>query len=107
LPSGPPRRSRPSGGRSRSTARPCPAPGPATPPPGTFRRPTKPAPPSCRPSTDDDGHTNQITAFQPLLDQLGDLRDTVITADALQVDATTSPQLAERGADWILTVKAN
>ncbi|MFB6395912.1 ISAs1 family transposase [Polymorphospora lycopeni] len=33
-------------------------------------------------STDVDGKTNETTRFQPLLDQIGDLRDTVITADA-------------------------
>jgi hypothetical protein len=33
--------------------------------------------------TDVDGKTNEITRFRPLLDQIGDLRDTVITADAL------------------------
>ena len=34
-------------------------------------------------STDVDGKTNEITHFGPLLDQISDLRDTVITADAL------------------------
>jgi predicted transposase YbfD/YdcC len=34
-------------------------------------------------STDVDGKTNEITRFAPLLDQISDLRDTVITADAM------------------------
>ncbi|MGC4788118.1 transposase [Micromonospora sp. DT178] len=33
-------------------------------------------------STDVDGMTNEITHFPPLLDQIGDLRETVITVDA-------------------------
>jgi predicted transposase YbfD/YdcC len=58
-------------------------------------------------STDVDGHTNEITRFGPLLDQLGDLRDTVITVDALHCQRDHVAYLAERGADWILTVKGN
>lgn len=58
-------------------------------------------------STDVDGHTNEITRFAPLLDQIGDLRDTVITVDALHCQRDHVAYLAERGADWILTVKAN
>jgi predicted transposase YbfD/YdcC len=58
-------------------------------------------------STDVDGKTNEITRFQPLLDQLGDLRDTVITVDALHCQRDHVTYLAERGADWILTVKGN
>jgi predicted transposase YbfD/YdcC len=58
-------------------------------------------------STDVDGKTNEITRFQPLLDQIGDLRDTVITVDALHCQRDHVTYLAERGADWILTVKAN
>ncbi|WP_258545586.1 ISAs1 family transposase [Micromonospora marina] len=58
-------------------------------------------------STDVDGKTNEITRFQPLLDQIGDLRDTVITADALHCQRDHVAYLAERGAHWILTVKAN
>ncbi|MEU7171222.1 MULTISPECIES: hypothetical protein [Micromonospora] len=34
-------------------------------------------------SIDVDGKTNEITRFAPLLDQISDLRDTVITADVL------------------------
>ena len=58
-------------------------------------------------STDVDGKTNEITRFQPLLDQIGDLRDTVITADALHCQREHVTYLTERGAHWILTVKGN
>jgi len=57
--------------------------------------------------TDVDGKTNEITRFQPLLDQIDDLRDTVITADALHCQREHVTYLAERGAHWILTVKGN
>ncbi|WP_202970641.1 ISAs1 family transposase [Saccharothrix sp. ALI-22-I] len=57
--------------------------------------------------TDVDGKTNEITRFAPLLDQIGDLRDTVITADALHCQREHVDYLAERGAHWILTVKGN
>ncbi|GIF78592.1 hypothetical protein Asi02nite_81100 [Asanoa siamensis] len=30
-----------------------------------------------------DGKTNEITRFRPMLEQTGDLRDAVVTADAL------------------------
>src|SRR3954471_11024238 len=56
---------------------------------------------------DVDGKTNEITRFQPLLDQIVDLRDTVITADALHCQREHVTYLAERGAHWILTVKGN
>jgi predicted transposase YbfD/YdcC len=58
-------------------------------------------------STDVDGKTNEITRFRPLLDQLGDLRGTVITVDALHCQRDHATYLHQRGADWILTVKAN
>lgn len=58
-------------------------------------------------STDVDGKTNEITRFAPLLDQISDLRDTVITADALHCQRDHVTYLAERDAHWILTVKAN
>jgi predicted transposase YbfD/YdcC len=58
-------------------------------------------------STDVNGKTNEITRFAPLLDQTGDLRDTVITADALHCQRDHITYLAERGANWILTVKGN
>ncbi|MEV6371356.1 ISAs1 family transposase [Micromonospora musae] len=58
-------------------------------------------------STTVNGKTNEITRFGPLLDQIGDLRGTVITADALHCQRDHVTYLAERGAHWILTVKAN
>jgi predicted transposase YbfD/YdcC len=58
-------------------------------------------------STDVDGTTNEITRFAPLLDQIGDLRDTIVTVDALPCQRDHVAYLAERGADWILTVTAN
>jgi hypothetical protein len=48
-----------------------------------------------------------ITRFAPLLDHVGDLRDTVVTVDALHCQRDHVAYIAERGADWILTVKAN
>jgi predicted transposase YbfD/YdcC len=58
-------------------------------------------------STDVDGKTNEITRFQPLLDQIGDLHGTVVTIDALHCQRDHVAYLAERGAHWIVTVKAN
>lgn len=58
-------------------------------------------------STDVDGKTNEITRFGPLLDQVGDLRDTVVTVDALHCQRDHVTYLTERGAHWIMTVKAN
>ncbi|MEU1493493.1 ISAs1 family transposase [Streptomyces sp. NPDC005776] len=54
-----------------------------------------------------DGKTNEITRFAPLLDWISDLRNTVITVDALHCQRDHVTYLAERGADWILTVKGN
>ncbi len=58
-------------------------------------------------STGVDGKTNEITRFAPLLDQIIDLRDTVITADAMHCQRDHVTYLAERGAHWILMVKGN
>ncbi|MFB6397898.1 ISAs1 family transposase [Polymorphospora lycopeni] len=58
-------------------------------------------------SIDVNGKSNEITRFQPLLDQISDPRDTVITADALHCQREPVTYLAERGAHWILTVKGN
>jgi predicted transposase YbfD/YdcC len=58
-------------------------------------------------STDVDGKTNEITRFAPLLDQISDLRDVVVTADALHCQRDHVAYLAERGAHWILIVKEN
>ncbi|MFE0530350.1 transposase [Micromonospora sp. SD19] len=56
-------------------------------------------------SIDVDGKTGEITRVAPLLDQISDLRDAVITADALHCQREHVTYLAERGAHWILTVK--
>ncbi|WP_244253672.1 ISAs1 family transposase [Micromonospora antibiotica] len=58
-------------------------------------------------SIDVDGKTNEITRFAPLLDQISNLRDTVVTADALHCQREHVTYLAQRGAHWILTVKGN
>jgi predicted transposase YbfD/YdcC len=54
-----------------------------------------------------DDTTNEITRFAPLLDQIGDLRDSVVTADALHCQRDHVGYLADRGADWVLTVNGN
>jgi hypothetical protein len=41
------------------------------------------------------------------LDQIGDLRGVVVTADALHCQRDHVAYLAARGAHWILTVKGN
>jgi predicted transposase YbfD/YdcC len=58
-------------------------------------------------STDVDSKTNEITRFDALLDQIGDLRGVVVTADALHCQRDHVAYLAGRGAHWILTVKGN
>jgi predicted transposase YbfD/YdcC len=58
-------------------------------------------------STDVGNKTNEITRFRPLLDQIGDLRGVVVTADALHCQRDHITYLAERGAHWILTAKGN
>ncbi|MGH3875384.1 MAG: ISAs1 family transposase [Pseudonocardiaceae bacterium] len=56
-----------------------------------------------------EGKTNEITAFAPLLNTLGDidLAGVVITADALHTQRDHVADLHERGAHWVLTVKGN
>lgn len=58
-------------------------------------------------STDVDIKTNEITRFGPLLDHIADLRNVVVTADALHCQREHVAYLASRGAHWILTVKGN
>lgn len=53
-----------------------------------------------------DGKSNEISAFAPLLDPL-DLTGAVIAADALHTPRAHVDYLAERGADWVFTVKGN
>jgi predicted transposase YbfD/YdcC len=58
-------------------------------------------------STDVETKTNEITRFAVLLDHIDDLRDVVVTADALHCQREHVAYLAGRGAHWILTVKGN
>lgn len=51
--------------------------------------------------------TNEIPHFPVLLDQLGDLTGTVITADALHTQREHAETLHARGAHYVFTVKAN
>jgi predicted transposase YbfD/YdcC len=58
--------------------------------------------------------TNEITQVRPLLDAIaahrgadGDLAGAVITADALHVHQANIEALAERGGEYVLTVKNN
>jgi predicted transposase YbfD/YdcC len=53
-----------------------------------------------------DGKTNEITCFQPLLDSV-DLAGVVVTADAIHTQRSHASYLVERGADYLLIVKAN
>lgn len=49
-------------------------------------------------STDVDSKTNEITRFDALLDQIGDLHGVVVTADALHCQRDHVAYLAARGA---------
>lgn len=51
--------------------------------------------------------TNEITCFQPLLDNLADLADTVVTSDAMHTQREHAQYLASRGAHYIVIVKEN
>lgn len=51
--------------------------------------------------------TNEITCFQPLLDTLADLADTVVTSDAMHTQREHAEYLAGRGAHYIVIVKGN
>jgi len=53
-----------------------------------------------------DSKTNEITVFQSLLDSV-DLKDKVITADALHTQVEHAHYLNEREADYVFTVKGN
>ena len=52
------------------------------------------------------GKTSEIARFAPLLDTL-DLREVVVTADALHTQRAHVDYLAQRGAHWVPTVKSN
>jgi predicted transposase YbfD/YdcC len=54
-----------------------------------------------------DGKTNEITMFTALLGQAGDLREALVTADALHAQREHAAGLAERGAHYLVTVKGN
>lgn len=49
--------------------------------------------------------TNEITCFQPLLDTLPDLADTVVTSDAMHTQREHAEYLASRDAHYIVIVK--
>lgn len=51
--------------------------------------------------------TNEIPHFSPLMDRLGDLSGTVVTADALHTQSGHAEGLHSRGAHYVLTVKQN
>ncbi|MFG2236836.1 ISAs1 family transposase, partial [Streptomyces sp. NPDC048723] len=51
--------------------------------------------------------TNEITCFQPLLDNLADLADTVVTSDAMHTQREHAEYLASRGAHYIVIAKQN
>src|SRR4051812_22870572 len=87
--------------RSPWTARRCGARAAATPSPRMCRRAADQQSGVVLASTDVDGKTNEITRFAPLLDQIGDLRGVVVTADALHCQREHVVYLAERGAHWI------
>ncbi|WP_405746439.1 ISAs1 family transposase [Streptomyces canus] len=51
--------------------------------------------------------TNEITCFQPLLDTLADLADTVVTSDAMHTQREHAAYLAGRDSHYIVIVKGN
>lgn len=51
--------------------------------------------------------TNEIPHFPALLDQLGELTGTVVTADALHTQHTHADTLHARGGHYVFTVKRN
>lgn len=51
--------------------------------------------------------TNEITRFQPLLDTLEDLADTVVTSDAMHTQHAHAVYLLDRKAHYIVIVKRN
>lgn len=51
--------------------------------------------------------TNEIPHLPNLLDQLGDLTDTVITVDALHTLAQQAEAITSRGGQYLFTVKTN
>jgi predicted transposase YbfD/YdcC len=56
---------------------------------------------------DIDEKTNEIPLFSTLLDDVDDLADVVVTADALHAQTGHAEYLHKRGAHYVLTVKGN
>jgi predicted transposase YbfD/YdcC len=57
--------------------------------------------------TEVDGKTNEIPMLPTLLDQLDDLAEVVVTADALHTQRATACYLHDRGAEFVFCVKEN
>jgi predicted transposase YbfD/YdcC len=54
-----------------------------------------------------DGKTNEIPMFSDLLDEIDDLKDVLVTADALHAQREHATYLHGRGAHYLITVKGN
>ena len=57
--------------------------------------------------TEVDGKTNEIPMLPTLLDQIDDLAEVVVTADALHTQRATARYLHKRGAEFVFCVKEN
>jgi len=53
-----------------------------------------------------DGKSNEITAIPALLETL-DLKNSIVTLDAMGCQKTIASQILDRGADYLLVLKAN
>ena len=53
-----------------------------------------------------DGKSNEITAIPALLETLS-LKNSIVTLDAMGCQKTIAGQILERGADYLLVLKAN
>jgi predicted transposase YbfD/YdcC len=53
-----------------------------------------------------DGKSNEITAIPELLETLS-LENSIVTLDAMGCQKTIAGQILERGADYVLVLKAN
>jgi predicted transposase YbfD/YdcC len=56
---------------------------------------------------DVDGKSNEINAFAPLLDQIGDITGAVVTGDAMHCQRKHAAYLHERGAHYVFPVAGN
>jgi hypothetical protein len=54
-----------------------------------------------------DGKTNEITMLASLLDQIPDLKDALISMDAIHAQRGHAAHLHKRGAHYLVTVKGN